>query len=324
MFIAALIGGIQGGGVDNSVAWRYAMAVPTAMLVLLAVPMLFLSDDCPQGAWKDRLYNKKKASDGPKESFGDSLKGMVKRNEKGEIHPALDWRVWVLAAQYACCFGVELAINNSMPSYLYRYFTTDAPECEGLENSNDFPPECSQIAINTASMIASLFGLSNLFARAIGGVASDWAYNRFGVQGRLFVLFICMVGEAAALMIFTFMYRLDAAIVMLIFFSLFVQSSEGATYAIVPVVNSSNIGTVSGIVGAGGNIGAVLWQTTFREMDSQRSAYLVLSIVIFVTSALILIMPVENTYLLCGKRKSKNTNATSDKDKNGVSNTGYI
>ena len=82
VFIAALIGGIQGGGVDNSVAWRYAMAVPTAMLVLLAVPMLFLSDDCPQGAWKDRLYNKKKENDGPKETFGDSLKGMVKRTAK--------------------------------------------------------------------------------------------------------------------------------------------------------------------------------------------------------------------------------------------------
>jgi NNP family nitrate/nitrite transporter-like MFS transporter len=41
-------------------------------------------------------------------------------------------------------------------------------------------------------------------------------------------------------------------------FGLFVKMSNGATYAVVPFVNRRALGAVSGIVGAGGNAGAVL------------------------------------------------------------------
>ena len=239
------------------------MIVPAGLLVIVGIPMLFLSDDCPQGKWEDRLYNKKSTKSEEKVPMAKSIKNMFKRNEKGEVNPPLDWRVWVLAAQYACCFGVELSVNNSMSSYFYRYFNTDKEGCENLQNSNEFPPQCSQISINTASMIASLFGLTNLFARAIGGGLSDFAFNRIGTRGRLLVLFLCMVGEGLLLLLFTFMFDLGAAIALLVCFSVFVQASEEATYGIVPAM-SSNVGIVAGIVGAGGNIGAVIWQATFR------------------------------------------------------------
>ena len=39
---------------------------------------------------------------------------------------------------------------------------------------------------------------------------------------------------------------------------LFIKMSNGATYAIVPFVNKRALGAVAGIVGAGGNVGAVL------------------------------------------------------------------
>jgi NNP family nitrate/nitrite transporter-like MFS transporter len=47
-------------------------------------------------------------------------------------------------------------------------------------------------------------------------------------------------------------------VIFLISFSLSVQMAEGATFSVVPFINKKAIGSVSGIVGAGGNVGAFL------------------------------------------------------------------
>ena len=54
------------------------------------------------------------------------------------------------------------------------------------------------------------------------------------------------------------MQDLILGIVFLILFSLSVQMAEGATFSVVPFINKKAIGSVSGIVGAGGNVGAFL------------------------------------------------------------------
>jgi len=58
-------------------------------------------------------------------------------------------------------------------------------------------------------------------------------------------------------MLFSRMDVLAMAIPTLLMFSLFVQMSEGATFSIVPFINKRALGSVAGIVGAGGNAGAV-------------------------------------------------------------------
>jgi NNP family nitrate/nitrite transporter-like MFS transporter len=51
---------------------------------------------------------------------------------------------------------------------------------------------------------------------------------------------------------------LAPAIASLMFFGLFVHMAAGGTYALIPFINKKAIGSVAGIVGAGGNVGAVL------------------------------------------------------------------
>jgi NNP family nitrate/nitrite transporter-like MFS transporter len=43
--------------------------------------------------------------------------------------------------------------------------------------------------------------------------------------------------------------------------------SNGATYGIVPFINSKNVGMVSGIVGAGGNLGGMLFGFFFKSSN---------------------------------------------------------
>mmetsp|Transcript_17860 Transcript_17860/g.36453 ORF Transcript_17860/g.36453 Transcript_17860/m.36453 type:complete len:123 (-) Transcript_17860:161-529(-) len=60
----------------------------------------------------------------------------------------------------------------------------------------------------------------------------------------------------------------------MVFFSMFVQAAEGSTYGIVPYVNPPATGSIAGIVGAGGNTGAVCFGLGFRQLESKPAFYL--------------------------------------------------
>ena len=65
-------------------------------------------------------------------------------------------------------------------------------------------------------------------------------------------------------MLFSRMRYLPLAIASMMLAGLFVKMSNGATYAVVPFVNKRALGAVAGIVGAGGNVGAVLAAFLFK------------------------------------------------------------
>jgi NNP family nitrate/nitrite transporter-like MFS transporter len=75
------------------------------------------------------------------------------------------------------------------------------------------------------------------------------------------------------------------AVTSMVIFSLFVQMSEGATYAVVPFINKKALGGVAGIVGAGGNAGAVSAGFLFRsESLSTPEALMWLGVAVCVSS----------------------------------------
>ena len=74
------------------------------------------------------------------------------------------------------------------------------------------------------------------------------------------------------------------AVLSLMLVGLFVQMSNGATYAVVPFVNRRGMGSVAGIVGAGGNAGAVAAGFLFQGRLAWPTAILILGAVVLAAS----------------------------------------
>ena len=61
----------------------------------------------------------------------------------------------------------------------------------------------------------------------------------------------------------------------------------------------------------------------FRQLESQRFAYMVLSVIILVVSTMVLIIPVENTSLLLG-RKTQSTKTKKMTEDMAMTNLAYV
>lgn len=209
-------------------AWRLCFFVPGALHILVGVLVLFFAQDLPDGDYREVIKSGKMS----KARNWDVMKNGV-----------LNYRTWCLAITYGFCFGVELTMNNIIAPYFFDQF---------------------EMNIEIAGMLGSCFGLMNLFARSLGGITTDMVAARYGMRGRLWVLWIIQTGEGLlCILLGRLSGNLAATIVVMIFFSTMVQMAEGASYAVVPYVSRRSLGVVSGIVGAGGNAGSAVLQAIF-------------------------------------------------------------
>ncbi|HKU26508.1 MAG TPA: MFS transporter [Candidatus Sulfotelmatobacter sp.] len=189
---------------------------------------------------------------------------------------AADHRVWLLFLLYGACFGIEITVDNVAALYFKDSFHT---------------------SLKVAGLLASLIGMMNLFARALGGIVGDWAGNHWGLDGRSRLLGLVVLAEGLALLLFSRLTSLGPATAAFLLFGLFVCMACGATYAVVPLIKPRAVGSVSGIVGAGGNAGAVLASMLFKsESISGANAFFILGIVIsFCAFAALLVRPSAST-----------------------------
>ncbi|MEO2049775.1 MAG: NarK family nitrate/nitrite MFS transporter [Pirellulales bacterium] len=228
-------------GFSAAVGWRASMVVAGLICFLTGIAYYRFTQDAPDGNFKELRAAGK-------------LPSTKKTN--GEFWAAChDYRVWALFVAYGACFGIELTINNIAALYFIDYF--------GL-------------GLAAAGVMAASFGLMNVFARPLGGIFGDYFGSKWGLRGRVTWLFIALFCEGIALMFFSQMTALTVALPSLIVFSLFVQMSEGATYSVVPFVNKKALGAVAGIVGAGGNAGAVAAGFLFKDSLEWPTAMLIL------------------------------------------------
>jgi NNP family nitrate/nitrite transporter-like MFS transporter len=98
----------------------------------------------------------------------------------------------------------------------------------------------------------------------LGGIVADKVGKRFGFNGKSLLLSVLLILEGLGILWFAQAGNIQMAIAMMFFFGLSLKMANGATYSLVPFVNPKAIGSVAGIVGAGGNIGAMLIAFMFK------------------------------------------------------------
>jgi MFS transporter, NNP family, nitrate/nitrite transporter len=165
----------------------------------------------------------------------------VNRTALANAHPVAERyplrSVAVLCFTYFATFGSELAVVSMLPMFFGETF--------GLSPV-------------LAGATASVFAFTNLVARPAGGLLSDLLGDRRRTLGTL--LLGLAVGYTAMASIRPG-WPVVLAMAAVMTCSVAVQAGEGATYAIVPLVKRSVSGQISGMVGAYGNVGALLYLT---------------------------------------------------------------
>jgi NNP family nitrate/nitrite transporter-like MFS transporter len=222
--VIVLFNPFKDAGMSPNTAWRVAMVVPGVLFLITAAGIKLLCWDTPTA-----------------KRFTTAVTGKTQGASMWDYVEVLkDPRVVVMIFQYSACFGTELAMNNQLATHFRTYF---------------------QMKAANASALAASFGGMNLFARSLGGITSDLLYAKIGFRGRIWAQFLALFFEAIFLFAFGCVSNDNewyTALCVLICFSTFVQMAEGTSYGIVPFMNKQQLAVVSALVGAGGNLGAVI------------------------------------------------------------------
>jgi NNP family nitrate/nitrite transporter-like MFS transporter len=232
---------------DAEKSWRLIYVFPAVVAVCVGIVILNISDDAPQGLYKDM-----------------KKRGQMDMNDTSFRTIISTRNALLLAVLYACSFGVEMTMNNAASLY--------------------FQDEFGQ-STESAAALASMFGATNLFARAFGGILSDRMNRNFGMRGRLMLQTVTLLCQGAATIAFAYADTLASAIPVMIVFSIFVNATEGAIFGVVPYVNPPITGYISGIVGSGGNVGGFCFGFAFHQL-TYKNAFTVMGAVSMMASVL--------------------------------------
>lgn len=170
-----------------------------------------------------------------------------------------DARVWMCAVCYLLTFGLETALDAGLPGLINTLFASD--------NFNHVD----------AAYVASTYGLLNLFARPLGGVIADILYSRYGLKAKVWWLLGTAISQGIG-MIGLGMYinysqaTIGGVIGFIILIAITGFAANGAAYAVYGHIRPKNIGAVAGIIGAGGNVGGIVYTLIFRFQPGSRAA----------------------------------------------------
>ncbi|RQS64340.1 MFS transporter [Burkholderia sp. Bp8963] len=238
-------------GFGEASAWRAALVVPGIAMLVMAWVYWRYTQDCPQG---DFVALRKQ---------GVTIDSGKKGGWASFSAACANYRVWMLFVTYGACFGVEVFIHNVAALYYVDHFN---------------------LSLKEAGLAAGLFGVLALFARALGGWLSDKVAARRSLDVRASLLCALIVGEGLGLLWFSHTNTVGIALVAMLTFGLFTHMACGATYALVPFIDRKALGGVAGIVGAGGNAGAVAAGFLLKGIGDVQHTLSVLGLIVTVSA----------------------------------------
>jgi NNP family nitrate/nitrite transporter-like MFS transporter len=246
-----MLGALVMLGVSESMGWRVALMVPGVLMLIMAALYWRYTQDCPEGNYSD-LRERGIVVEGGKKGGWASFRAA-----------SANYRVWLLFVTYGACFGIEIFIHNIAAVYYVDHF--------GL-------------SLKSAGMAAGSFGLLALFARALGGYLSDKMALRGNLNSRVTLLFILMIGEGIGLLWFAKADSVTYAVIAMLCFGMFTHMACGATYALTPFIDRKAMGGVAGIIGAGGNVGAVAAGFLMKGTGNIQQTLTILSALVIVSA----------------------------------------
>ncbi|WP_395344468.1 NarK family nitrate/nitrite MFS transporter [Ningiella sp. W23] len=170
--------------------------------------------------------------------------------EVPELHRYNFKQVAVLDILYFTNFGSELAVVSMLPLFFAETFNLD-PVLAGL--------------------LAGAYAFMNLMSRPAGG----WISDKFGRKSTLMILTAGLAIGYFLMGMVDGQWPLWLAVAIVMGCSFFVQSGEGAVFAVVPLIKRRMTGQIAGMTGAFGNVGAVTFLTVLSFVDYSTFFYVI-------------------------------------------------
>jgi len=193
----------------------------------------------------------------------DTARGevVVKPTLKEAMTVVFSMQTLVTAACYFCTFGAELSINSVLGSYY-------------LANYKKGPGHLTQ---STSGDWAAMFGLLNVVFRPIGGLMSDFLYRRAGGVWAKKIWLHSLSILAGVFLVATGVtnsHNKSTMFGLVAGSAFFIEAANGANYSLVPHVHPHANGIVSGVTGATGNLGGIIFAIIFRfDVTGKTSHY---------------------------------------------------
>ncbi|WP_460048076.1 NarK family nitrate/nitrite MFS transporter [Sessilibacter sp. MAH2] len=178
------------------------------------------------------------------------VNGHIFKEPVPEIHRYSFKQVAVLNILYFATFGSELAVVSMLPLFFSETFELDPVK---------------------AGLVASAYAFMNLMSRPGGG----WLSDKFGRKPTLLILTAGLAVGYFLMGSVDSTWPLWLAVVAAMTCSFFVQSGEGAVFAVVPLIKRRLTGQIAGMTGAYGNVGAVIYLTVLTLVDYSQFFYVI-------------------------------------------------